>query len=91
MNRREFFRHGLSDCLKSFWQNLQQQDTGDMSLSSESYFSSFLSCYPLLSEAPYDALVAAAQKMGINVEHKSKLELAREIFGRRPQNNNETS
>ena len=45
----------------------------------EGYFDSFESCYPLLSEAG-QLLVEEALKRGIEVEGKSKLEIAREIF-----------
>ena len=45
----------------------------------EGYFDSFESCYPLLSEAG-QLLVEEALKRGIEVEGKSKLEIAKEIF-----------
>ena len=47
------------------------------------YFESFNSCYPLLNEAPYDMLVDAANKLGIPIEGKDKLTLAKEIFSKK--------
>ena len=43
------------------------------------YFESLETCYPLLSEAG-GMIMEEAIKMGIKVEGKSKLEIAREIF-----------
>jgi len=45
----------------------------------DDYFDSFEKCYPLLSEAG-EMLMEEAHKQGINVEGKSRLEIAREIF-----------
>jgi hypothetical protein len=43
------------------------------------YFDSFEKCYPLLSEAG-EMLMEEALRQGIQVEGKSRLEIAREIF-----------
>jgi hypothetical protein len=50
--------------------------------SGKEYFDSVLTCYPLLSETSYEDLVVAAKNLGISTNNKSKLELAREIFGK---------
>jgi hypothetical protein len=47
------------------------------------YFESFETCYPLLNEAG-EMLTEEARKMGINVEGKSRLEIAREVFSSHP-------
>jgi hypothetical protein len=43
------------------------------------YFSSFETCYPLLSESG-ELLMEEALKKGIDVRGKSKMEIAREVF-----------
>lgn len=46
------------------------------------YFDSFENCYPLLSEAG-EMLIEEALNKGINIEGKSKHEIARELFSDR--------
>jgi hypothetical protein len=48
----------------------------------EDYFGSFEKCYPLLSEAG-EMLMEEAHRKGIEIEGKSRLEIAREIFSTR--------
>ncbi len=81
MDRRHFLKSGLSEYFKILLDstNLNYQPESD----NKDYFSSVFSCYPLLSEAPYDQLVDAALQLGIDPSNKSKLELAREIFTER--------
>ena len=55
---------------------------GDEHGGEEDYFDSFEKCYPLLSEAG-EMLMEEAQRQGIEVEGKSRLEIAREIFSAR--------
>ncbi len=57
----------------------EEEETGPAA-----YFQSFVSCYPLLAESPMELLQATARQLGIETENKSKIELAREIFGRNP-------
>jgi len=45
------------------------------------YFSSFETCYPLLSESG-ELLMEEALKKGIDVRGKSKMDIAREVFSR---------
>jgi len=46
------------------------------------YFDSFENCYPLISEAG-EMLIDEALNKGINIEGKSKHEIARELFSDR--------
>lgn len=46
------------------------------------YFSSFETCYPLLSESG-ELLMEEALKKGIDVRGKSKMDIAREVFSRK--------
>jgi hypothetical protein len=84
MDRRSFLREGLKtyviDLMSCFdIDNLLK----DLEPEKKDYFASLSSCYPLLSEAPYEQLVEAARQLGINPENKNKLELAREVFAER--------
>lgn len=85
MERREFLRQGLCDYIidlaKSF--NFSTALEEQKTTNENDYFKSFYSCYPLLSEAPYDQLVETAEKLGISVKNKTKLEIAKEVFGER--------
>ena len=45
------------------------------------YFSSYETCYPLLSESG-ELLMKEALKKGIDVRGKSKMDIAREVFSR---------
>lgn len=85
MERREFLRQGLRSYFRELATSFnpfscQEEEETE---TKNQYFDSFYSCYPLLSEAPYDQLVEAAQKLGISVENKTKLEIAKEVFGER--------
>ena len=46
----------------------------------EGYFSSPIYSYALLSEMPWDMLIAEAQRLGIDYEGRSKIDVVREIF-----------
>jgi hypothetical protein len=83
VERRLFLKHGLRDYLKELVSsfNLNSYMEEEKEEPPQDYFASFSSCYPLLSEAPYEMLVEAAKQKGISVENKTKLELAKEIFG----------
>ncbi len=84
MDRRSFFKSELRQYVTGILESaslLNNAETPDNS--TQDYFKSFYSCYPLLSEAPYNLLAEAAQKLGIEIQGKSKLELAKEIFAER--------
>lgn len=83
MDRRGFFAYGLKGYLYELVKEAKLDLFEDEQTKKKDYFDSVLSCYPLLSEAPYEQLVETARKIGINPENKSKLELAREVFGER--------
>ncbi len=80
MDRRHFLKTGFKEYFKILLDNTNPnchpEDTN-------TYFSSVFSCYPLLSEAPYDQLVDAAIQLGIDPKNKTKFELAKEIFSER--------
>lgn len=80
MNRRNFLKTGIKEYFKILAASTSLKCAPE---DNENYFSSVFSCYPLLSEAPYDQLVDAAIQLGLNPENKSKFELAREIFTER--------
>jgi hypothetical protein len=46
----------------------------------QDYFATLGSSYPLLAECPRDLLETEARRLGIPVEGRSKLEIARAIF-----------
>ena len=54
-------------------------DAGERTVMPE-YFSSPLYSYALLSEMPWDMLIAEAQRLGIDYEGRSKIDVVREIF-----------
>jgi len=85
VERREFLQKGLKSYLRELVTGLNPLEILDDEKrpKEKDYFQSFYSCYPLLSEAPYEQLVEAAHKLGISVENKTKLEIAREVFGER--------
>ena len=88
MERREFFTEGLRDCLTEMNTTINSMSIPEEPEEEEEveepfdYFGSFETCYPLLSEAPFSMFVDAAERLGIEVEGKSKLELAREVFAK---------
>lgn len=82
MDRRSFLVNGLKDYLKEFIIDFEANPASSQDTNHHDYFESVFSCYPLLSEAPYDLLVEAANKLGISTMNKSKLQLAKEIFSR---------
>jgi len=82
VKRREFLTKGLSSYLSDLVTSFDIANfLEDLEPNKKDYFESFFSCYPLLSEAPYDQLIDAANMLGIDVTNKSKLEIAKEIFG----------
>lgn len=83
MDRRGFFKTGFRDYLRELVREADITLFETEERKKKDYFESVFSCYPLLSESPYDQLVKAARDLGISTENKSKLELAREIFGER--------
>lgn len=86
MDRRIFLKSGLTSYLKALVKETSLSIFADSAVTkNDDYFNSVFSCYPLLSEAPYEMLVEAARKLGINPKNKTKLELAREVFGERRQ------
>lgn len=86
MDRRAFLRKGLYSYLTDLAHSISVTDFwDDMDAEEQDYFRSVFSCYPLLSEAPYELLVEAAQKKGIETTGKSKIEIARELFRNRRQ------
>jgi hypothetical protein len=79
-SRREFLSRDIFTQTLKFLNEMvlsyrKEEDLGK----EEDYFDSFEKCYPVLSEAG-EMLMEEAQKQGINVEGKSRLEIAREIF-----------
>ena len=83
MDRRGFLTKGITSYLFDFVKAMNLSDVSkEMDKASEKrdYFESFFSSYPLLSEAPYEFLVEAGEKLGIDTNNKTKIELAREIF-----------
>lgn len=65
--------------LSEFYQNYRNEENH--------YFDSFEYCYPLLSEAG-DMLMEEALKKGINIEGKSRHDIARELFSDREASRN---
>ena len=49
----------------------------------KSYFDSFESCYPFLSEVSMEMLLQAAQQVGVDPKGLSKIELARAVYENR--------
>lgn len=82
MKRRDFFTKGFPAYVYKVG-SLFAETAGLTENEEKDYFESFSSCYPLLAEAPYDMLVDAANKLGISIEGKDKLTLAKEIFSKK--------
>lgn len=79
-SRRDFLTRDIFSRTARFLNEMVNSYTKDGSLEKENdYFESFETCYPLIAESG-DMLVEEAIKLGIQVEGKSKLEIAREIF-----------
>ena len=76
MGRRRFFsRSLLQKALRCFSDTKNAFERGQ---SEAEYFESFENAYPMISEC-YNFIEEEAQKLGIDTQNKSKLELAREI------------
>ena len=82
MERRDFFTKGFPAYVYKV-SSLFVETAGLSENEEKDYFESFYSCYPLLAEAPYDMLVDAANKLGISIEGKDKLTLAKEVFNKK--------
>ena len=82
MKRRDFFTKGFPAYVFKMGEAFVET-AGLAEEEKAGYFDSFESCYPLLNEAPYDMLVDAANKLGISIEGKDKLTLAKEIFSKK--------
>lgn len=79
-NRRDFLTRGIFTQTGRFLNEIMLSYKKEEELwEKEDYFESFEKCYPLLSEAG-EMLMEEALKQGIEVEGKSRLEIAREIF-----------
>ncbi|MBW2038363.1 MAG: hypothetical protein JRI46_02025 [Deltaproteobacteria bacterium] len=79
-SRRDFLtRDVFSKAARFLNEMMDSYKEGDSLKEEDDYFKSFESCYPLLSESG-ELLIEEAMKMGIEVEGKSKLEIAREVF-----------
>jgi hypothetical protein len=81
MERRNFFKGYPLTLLEVFLNELcgfRQK----YSIKEDNYFDSFENCYPLLSEAG-EMLIEEALSKGINIEGKSKHDIARELFSGR--------
>jgi hypothetical protein len=79
-SRRDFLTRGIFTQTMRFLNEMmlsykREEELGEK----EDYFDSFEKCYPLLSEAG-EMLMEEALRQGIEVEGKSRLEIAREIF-----------
>ena len=70
--------HYLSEVVDEYSAEIDSSENEE-----KDYFESFYSCYPLLAEAPYDMLADAANKLGIPIEGKDKLTLAKEVFNKK--------
>ena len=82
MKRRDFFIRGFPASVFKM-SEMFVETAGLAEEEKKEYFDSFESCYPLLNEAPYDMLVDSANKLGISIEGKDKLTLAKEIFSKK--------
>ncbi len=49
------------------------------------FFDSYERCYALFAEMPLEDIINAAKERGIATEGRSKLEIARELFGKREE------
>jgi hypothetical protein len=79
-SRREFLTRGIFTQTMRFLNEIvfsykKEEDLEEK----DDYFDSFEKCYPLLSEAG-EMLMEEAHRKGIEIEGKSRLEIAREIF-----------
>ncbi|MDO4179107.1 MAG: hypothetical protein Q4D21_07945 [Phascolarctobacterium sp.] len=79
MKRRDFFTKGMPAYFFRMGTAFAKE-AGFGEEEKKDYFESFETCYPLLSEVPYDMMVQAAEQLGIEVGEKDKLTLAREIY-----------
>lgn len=77
-DRRNFLARDFFKIVRNFLEEIP--GTGfNTSSSKNDYFDSFENCYPLLSEAG-EMLMEEAAKRGLEIEGKSELEIARELF-----------
>jgi hypothetical protein len=84
MGRRIFFRDYYLALLDVFLRELFGSAQTRDSSRTDHYFNSFENCYPLLSEAG-EMLIEEALNRGINIEGKSRHDIARELFSDRSQ------
>ncbi|MBN2514601.1 MAG: hypothetical protein JXC33_01070 [Deltaproteobacteria bacterium] len=81
MERRSFFK-GYSLAIFDMFLKELSGFPRNSRMTEDHYFDSFENCYPLLSEAG-EMLIDEALNKGINIEGKSKHDIARELFSDR--------
>ena len=80
--RRKFLTNDIWDKAAKLLHELAGPYKDEMSSKKEDdYFTSFESCYPLISESG-ELLMEEAIRQGIQTDGKDKVEIAREIFSR---------
>ena len=80
ISRREFF---LTETLGALFEKIQKNASSEKENREErlkQYFESPLHSYPLLQEMPWDMLADEAKARGIQIEGRSKNDIARELF-----------
>ncbi len=79
--RRDFLTRGLLRGVKSIMGGSRESSEEPEGPSCD-YFASFETCYPLLADAG-SLLEEEAARLGIEIEGRSREDIAREIFSRR--------